>query len=217
VLALLAAALLAQTAPTPTKAPAASWLSVSLRTGYAMPMGWLRAGEPIRDTPANVEDMHTGMVPLWLDAQVWVARTLSVGPSVQAGWTYLRGGCPEGLSCSGRVLRLGVGAEWHPLRGDELDPWLGLGTGYEWASQEFSLGEDRFAFGFRGLELANLQGGADWRMGKSPFQLGLFSTLTFGRYGQVNVEANGRKGEESIRDRATHAWLFVGARVRFAR
>jgi hypothetical protein len=217
VLALLAAALLAQTPPAPAKALPVPWLSVSLRTGYAMPMGWLRAGQPIRDTPENVEDMHTGMVPLWLDAQVWVARSLSVGPSVQAGWTYLRGGCPEGFSCRGRVLRLGVGAEWHPRRGEPLDPWLGLGAGYEWASQRFSTEGESLGFTFRGVELANLQGGADWRLGSSPFQVGLFGTLSLGRYGHLSVEANDRQGQEGLRDKATHAWLFVGGRVRYSR
>jgi hypothetical protein len=190
---LLAGVVSAQTpAVDPKPGPA---IELGLRLGYAAPLG---NGE--QDTA--MVNLTFGHIPLQLDLGYRFGPRWFAGAYAQYGQVFIKG-CGADESCSGYDLRFGLQGQYHFAPAASFDPWLGLGAGYEVFHAAASASGGNLSTDSKGFELANLSGGASFKVSDS-FALGPLASLTLGEYSKV--------GDRAIPDKAMHLWLFGGLR-----
>jgi hypothetical protein len=120
----------------------------------------------------------------------------------------------DDVSCSSFSARMGIEVRYTFTPADPFSGWLGYGFGYSVASESISdVGRYSETSTARGLELARLTGGLDFRL-KRGFGLGPYAMASIGRYTSQRTEINNI--ETSTRDIArpdVHVWLAVGLRM----
>ena len=103
----------------------------------------------------------------------------------------------------------GVFADWHILPAEELDPWIGLSSGWRtlWVDPDSGKGET-----LQGLELARLQVGLDYRITPevaiAPVVGGALSMF-------VAHDGPGTDGYDEIDDQSVGVFFFGGVQGRF--
>ena len=164
------------------------------------------------------------MVPIWVDLGYRVGPRLYLGVFGQYAFGLSpHGYCDRALDCSESVTRFGANAHYHFLPDALIDPWVGLGFGYEFFSFKVSgtipvVQWDIDASGTEsGFEFANFQLGGDIRLSPS-FALGPFIAFSLAQYSSATGGANiGMSGptsvNEGIQDKKLHSWLMFGMRV----
>jgi opacity protein-like surface antigen len=193
-LALLAAALL-------PGAARAQW-SLGMRLGYAHAAGNAVKGSPMSDGVKS-------QVPVQLEGAYRVLPQLDVGAYGAYGVAQVGSLCQG--SCSASVLRLGVQAAWRFAEVKRFTPWAGAGAGYEWSRYKTSTSGDTLEVTLHGLELLQLQGGADWKLGER-FTVGPFASLAFGRYSKLDVKSPLGASNGGTPSKTAHSWLTFGVR-----
>ena len=200
---ILAAAAVALAAPFATRAgPGAE---IGLRTGFALPFGDLAANVPLSSS-------FNGFVPLGVELGVRYTPALSM--LVSFGYSFgLTTNCPAGDSCSGHQINLGLDLRYHARPHQTVDPWIGLGAGFEWlgASESGSFNGD---LTFNGFEYVHVQLGADLAASEK-VRVGPFFELGLGQYRSLKASAGGASGSADILDKAVHEFLTFGLRVSF--
>lgn len=193
-IALLASALL-------PGAARAQW-TIGLRTGYAV-----GAGSAVKGS--RMSDGVKSQVPLQLDAGYRLLPRLEVGGYGSFGLAQVGSICQG--SCSASVLRVGVQGAWHfdPFR--QIHPWAGAGLGYEWSRYRVRDGGDTLRVTLHGLELLQLQGGADWTIG-ARFTVGPFAAVSLGRYTRLDVKSPYGDSSGGAPSKALHTWIALGVR-----
>jgi outer membrane protein len=210
-------------------------LELGARAGYALPFGAI-AGDGVRE--AKLDDVAAGQVPLWFDIGARMGPAAFAGVYVQYGVAVLADDflsfCDEldrsyrdeggSASCQVHDLRLGAEFHYHFAPFGELDPWAGVGFGYEWLSAGVFVhgadGNGDHAATFHGFEFANLQAGLDVRV-TSTMSVGPFAAFTLGSYERIARSCAGGlcdeddDGLERIRASVLHEWLFFGIRAEF--
>jgi hypothetical protein len=201
--------LLLALAPRPGRAEEAptSGVSLGLRTGYALPFGTF-SGEPEAD---YLYDLYSGLFPLWVDVAYRWPSGLFVGAHAQYAFVQVRGRCPEELKCGGGNVRLGVDVGWRFRASTRWEPWLALGTGYEWTDYTLAAEGGSLEAAYRGPELLSLQAGGDYRV-LDGVRVGPFATLTVGQYTHLDVRVLESTGSEVLPRRSPHFWFFFGVR-----
>ncbi|HZZ83446.1 MAG TPA: hypothetical protein VFE30_02825 [Anaeromyxobacteraceae bacterium] len=174
-------------------------LTLSLRLAYAFPLGDYAGG-------VGLGDVYQGSIPLQLDVGWRLDDRWTVAAFFQYGFAWMGSNCPAGADCSARDLRLGAEVLYRILPGAQWVPWVGLGAGYEWARATRSLGPTAVDVTSRGLELANVQLGADYQWGKS-LSYGPYAAFTVGRFSTTTVG--------DLPDKALHHWLQLGLKGTF--
>ncbi len=200
-----------------TKGPG---FSVGLRAGYGLPFGNSVGGED----EEKLSDTVSSVIPLQLDVGYFLSSNLYVGGSFQYGIASLADGdsaCEDGeLSCSVSQMRFGVNLAYHFAPESMINPWVGVGVGYETLSLGLS-GETNdieveATSTAKGFEFANAQGGVDFRVSDT-LSVGPFVTVTVAQYASTStrIEADGESEEEStdIEEKALHGWLYGGVRL----
>lgn len=189
--------------------PGPTGLSLGARLAVALPLGTAYlaedAGGPF---DYDLNQIFGAAVPIWLEAGyrfspfVYVGGYLQLAPASVASFTC------GGTGCSGSDQRLGVEVLYHFTPRAQFDPWVGLGLGYEWANWSTGAGD----FGARGLEVLNLQLGADFRV-SPPMRVGPFLMVTIGRYGTLTDSIPGQTVITDIGPAMrTHGWLQIGVK-----
>jgi opacity protein-like surface antigen len=187
-------------------------LELGARVGYALAFGSLMDG-------TKLNTLADGHVPLCIDAGLRLDPHWYVGAYGSLGYVVPADGlCPPGASCSGTDARFGLQARYSFLPDHRLDPWVGIGAGYEWLHVSESLGERSVGATFSGFELFNVQAGADYRVSKG-VSVGPFAALSFGQYKSESVTVTSGSltadRSASIDNQALHEWLTLGVRGRF--
>ena len=200
------------------------------RLGYALPFGYVESGN-------NDKLRHTfkGQVPIWLDAGARIAERFFVGAyldynvgvlssELSQACDTINASASVSASCSGQDVRFGGEFLFHLLPKGRLDPWLGVGVGYEWLA--FSVTEEAggqtatLSAGVHGFELANLQLGLDIPVAQH-IALGPFLAFTLAEFRRTSTSCSGdcvigSLAESSdITQKALHEWLFLGVRGTF--
>jgi hypothetical protein len=178
---------------------AAKKIRLGLRLGYAFALGSVEEG-------AKMSEGTSGQIPIWLDAGYMVTPNIMLGLYGQYGFVQLKD-CDD---CSSHDIRFGVQGQYHLSPAESVDPWLGLGVGYEIISVSRTLQGTDFTVSDTGFEFLNLQGGADFKLADA-FTLGPFVSFSLGQY------SNQSAGDESasIENKALHEWLTIGAKGTF--
>lgn len=174
---------------------------LALRLGYALPLGDVSDG-------SKLSDGTSGQLPIWIDAGYLVTPNILVGVYGQYGIVFVKD-CPSGASCSGHDIRLGVQGQYHISPQQSVDPWFGLGFGYEIFGASQSANGQSADLTVKGFEFLNLQGGADFRVG-SAFSIGPFVALSLGKYSTAKVTSPFGDVDGDIEKTAMHEWLTLG-------
>ena len=177
-------------------------VSLSARLAYAVPMG----------SAAQNLDLSSGVsggLPIVIEGAYRFNRNISAGLYGQYGYMLAKN-CPAGVSCSDSDYRIGVEGIYNLRLGSTIDPWVGLGVGYEWLSTSASAGGMSMSETFSGFELATLSAGGDFAAA-SQVAVGPFISFSIGKYGSASV--NGTSGD--IANTAYHQWLQLGVRGTF--
>jgi hypothetical protein len=217
------------------QATAETKLEIGVRSGYALPFGKVsHDGEEDVDS----RDFATGQVPLWFDIGLRAGPRVFFGAYLQYGVGVLSDEmlsfCHDvdrshaadggGASCNVHDFRLGAQVHYHfGGLGASLDPWVGAGFGYEWASVGVFVHEPGthadLAATLQGFEFINAQAGLDVAA-TDIMAVGPFVALTFGSYERLSRSCYGElctddDSSESVGETALHYWLFFGLRVEF--
>jgi len=198
----LAVALLAA----PSAARAAPGAEIGLRTGFALPLGDLASGVPM-------SDIFNGFVPLGVELGVRYTPELSA--LITFGYSFaLPTNCPNGVSCSGHQINLGLDLRYHPRPHQDIDPWIGLGTGFEWLGFSQSNGALSADTTFNGFEYFHVQLGANVA-GSDQVRFGPFFEFGLAQYRSASANAGGLSASGDLTDKAMHELVTLGVRVSF--
>jgi outer membrane protein len=187
------------------------------RLAFGVPLGSVAGGNG-NDLSNFVSNQ---IVPVWLNAGVRLSSNWYVGAFVSYGIMSLasqftKGTCDQtGIGCSANDIRLGIDAAYHVLPNGNVDPWIGVGTGFEWASVSVSGGGQTFNAGYSGWEIADLEGGVDFRLLNGALGIGPFVNVALAQYSHVSkADANGDGGSvgSSVDNQALHEWVLFGVR-----
>lgn len=171
---------------------------LGLRLGYGLPMGSI-------SKDVKFSDFFSSMIPIWLDVGYMVTPNVMLGVYGQYGLVSIKN-CPSGASCSAHDIRVGVQGQYHVLPSEKIDPWFGLGIGYESLAGSVAgvSGSDT------GFEFANLQAGLDFKLSPA-FGFGPFASFSLGQFSNETTAGQ----SASIPEKALHEWFTLGVRGAF--
>lgn len=187
-----------------------SGLQLGARLGYGIAMG-----DAQKD--AKMSDGVKSQIPIWIDAGYRIDESIMVGAYFQYGIAQLADkSCPDGADCSASDMRFGLQGHYHLSPGESMDPWFGLGIGYEMASMKVSAGGAEMTGTMKGFEFANIQAGLDFQAAEG-LGVGPFVSFSLGQFSSMKTEAPDPIGtkEGDIKDKAMHQWLVFGVRGAF--
>jgi len=180
-----------------------------VRVGLAFPLGDISQDSALVDSIA-------WSVPLQVDAG---AR---IGPAFVGGYfSYAFGKAGsklDGLSSkTASDVRVGFEVLWHFAPGSGVDPWAGVGVGYEWLNFSAPVGTSTVSVSVRGFEFVNAQFGLDFTLG-SLFRLGPYVIANLAQYATGSGDITGAQGgtvsgTSDIQNKRLHGWISVGLRV----
>lgn len=117
----------------------------------------------------------------------------------------------DDVQCSTAMIRVGANARYYLLPGERIDPFVGLGTGYEWFAMTIKGdGETLAGFRARGLSLISAEAGAQFWHGKNAaFNASL--SYSAGEYEHREAVLLEESVSETIPDgvRETHHWVAL--------
>jgi hypothetical protein len=177
-------------------------LSLSARLAYAVPMGSLAQG-------STLSDGISGGIPIVIEGAYRFNRNLSLGLAGQYAYMMTKN-CTTGASCSATDYQFFLEGIYNARMGSTIDPWVGLGIGYEHLSLNESAGGSSQDVGVSGLGLASVQVGGNF-LAAPQVEVGPFLSFSVGKYGSAS--AAGYSGD--IMNTAFHEWLQIGVRGTF--
>jgi outer membrane protein W len=186
---------------------AAEGLELGARLGYGIPMG-----DAVKD--GKLSDGIKSQIPIWIDAGYRIDESLFAGLYMSYGIAQLKEDCPDGASCSATDIRVGLQGQYHLSPAESMDPWLGLGIGYEMAKLKVEAGGAEASTTYSGFEFLNLQGGLDFEAAEG-VGVGPFLSFSLGQYSKAKVETPAGSVDGDIEDKAMHQWLTLGVRGTF--
>lgn len=136
-------------------------VAVGFRSGWGFPFGDRASVQGQKD---SLSSNFNGMLPLWFDAGYRISKNVYVGAYFQYGFLtvpdqYCPG--PQLVGCTGHDIRFGPSVHFHFVPHGALDPWVGLGFGYEAATLTIHGVEQDASRTNAGFEFVNLEGGID--------------------------------------------------------
>ncbi|MCP3138304.1 outer membrane beta-barrel protein [Pyxidicoccus xibeiensis] len=201
--------------------------SLGLRAGYGVPFGSAVGAENEGSEAPELSDSVSGMVPVQLDVGYFINSNLYLGGSFQYGFGFLAEDedCDgDNVSCGVSQMRFGVNLAYHFAPQAKINPWLGVGAGYETLTLSIS-GEENGVSAeasstAKGFEFVNAQGGVDFNVSDT-VSVGPFVTYTVAQYSsttmRIDIEGLPGDGEEEetedIENTAIHSWLYGGVRM----
>lgn len=201
----------------PGTARAETGFEAGARIGYGIPLG------EIADD-IDLADGIDGQVPIWVDVGYRPIDALMIGLYFQYGIGLIDNeACDiDGVDCSANDIRLGVQAHYHISPEEQLDPWIGLGIGYEWLNRSVEAMGTEVSSTLKGFELLNLQAGLDIAIAEH-VKLGPFLSFSLGQYGSGSADCSGGgcsalgsfEADGDIDEKSLHQWLVIGARVAY--
>jgi hypothetical protein len=188
-------------------------VEIGARVGYGIPLGEAARDLPMRDAlAAKVELQLDGGYRLrdWFYLGGYVAYAYGAGSPrsrlfCPAPTTTQPGREPD---CRMRDIRFGANAHFHIAPRGPIDPWIGLGFGYEVLTRQ----EDNTSL--RGWEFLNLQGGVDVALG-TELLVGPFFAASFARYTLTAWTTQYFERIATIPAPADHVWITAGLRAAF--
>jgi hypothetical protein len=187
----------------------------AVRTGLGIPIG-NAVGETTRSPQGTaLSDLVAWTVPIELEVGARVGPAF-VGGYVSYGFGKAGSALDTGTGRSASNVRFGFEMLWHLAPDKTVDPWVGLGVGYEWLNLSVSGTGGTIYGSARGFEWVNLQLGIDFMLGRI-FRLGPFVRARVAQYdtgslGLINSQGTDVGGTSDITSKTVHTWIDVGLR-----
>jgi hypothetical protein len=194
-----------------------SGFTLAARFGLGLPM--VNALADTSGTATPLGDVYNGQLPIWLDAGYRFASNWFVGAYLQLGIGIvnkdkLTACAQSGNSCKGSDVRLGIEGTYSFSAGRSFNPWIGLGTGYEWANLQSESPTGNGELTFKGWEYFNLQLGGDFTISRV-FSLGPYVAFSLAQYQSLSLSGGVFTFSPEIANKKTHAWLQFGVKGTF--
>jgi outer membrane protein W len=193
---------------------------LAVRLGFGVPFGVFSGegdlsagGITYHVDAAQMNDSVTAMVPIWLDLGYFLTPNIMLGLYGHYAFVLPKG-CADSASCSGNDIRIGLQGQYHLKPGGELNPWFGLGVGYEFWNGFVEVEGQESSLSFKGFEFVNLQGGADFKLTKL-ISAGPFLSISVGQYSSVSSENAAGSNDADVEPKGLHEWVVVGGRATF--
>jgi outer membrane protein len=213
--------------------PSPAGIELGARLGYGLANGSLLRGYPL-------SDRVSGQVPFLLDAGYRFSPYVFAGIYGQYG-AGVTAGCARS-SCTAQDYRFGIDAIVHLRPRENVDPWLGLGIGYELLATGMLATERNTApdgstlvspnpqrgpavdvitgasdTGHSASTLQrgpemNVQLGIDWRVGARVW-IGPYAMASIGQYTHNWHDIDGAVQGDDIASTTLHEWFFIGMRA----
>jgi hypothetical protein len=172
-----------------------------LRLGVALPTGNVDglSGDSLGATVGV-------LVPLWLDLGARIGDHVYVGPYGVFG-VGNEGSALSACSCAILYGRAGLNALYHLRPREWVDPWFGVGAGYE--DLVIDAGTSPAVSGWT----ADVEAGVDLAVGASHTRLGPFAAFSLGQFDSPGTYYRGESATPINAPSALHGWLTLGVRV----
>lgn len=173
---------------------------LALRSGFALPVGsaFYASG--------SLSDTIAGYVPVRIDLGWRFREHFYAGAFGQLA-EIVPNNCPSGATCSGENARMGFMLAAHLFPRRMLDPWLGLGMGYEMHDVTRVVDGFQSRISARGIELLDADIGIDVRAWKG-LRVGPVLSMSMGQFTQASVNDVATKDFQT----QTHGWVLLGVR-----
>ena len=203
VVAVVAALLLAR--------PAEAQVSLDLKLAYAVPTGDIVSlgGATYY---GRMSYTWSGAVPIGVAGRYRFSPNFSAGVYFQYGPAFVASRfCTASMTCSGYDMRVGVEAVYGFLPERTLNPWVSVGTGWEWTRFSVATADLSAAVTYSGWEYFNAQLGLDMNFSRT-FAFGPWAGFFGGSYSSVSGDWSGEAQGPSIPSdsRAFHGWFQFG-------
>ena len=193
--------------------PAEAQVALDLKLGYALPTGdVLEFGGS--DFYGPMSNIWSGAIPIEVAGRYRFSPRFSAGVYFQYNPAMIASRlCANGMSCSGHDMRVGVEAVYGFLPEGFLNPWVSVGTGWQWTHFSIATAADSAAFTYSGWEFFNVQAGLDFNLSRM-FAVGPYVGYFGGTYSSISSDQNGVTASSSIPSefRAFHGWIQFGAK-----
>jgi Autotransporter beta-domain len=199
-------------------------LAVGLRVAYAIPFGDAQTttlgGSSVT---TSMYSLDRGMLPVMFELGYRFTPSVYVGLFYQYGVTFPpSNGCysynsspaaGQG-SCDGYDQRFGVDLQYHLRPHAFVDPWIGLGLGWEMTQLNLSAADaTQSSFQAWGPQI-DLQLGADLRFShRIPF--GPFVDLSLSEFNTESKYDSNNNGSPVAFNGTVHGWVSLGLRAQF--
>jgi len=97
------------------------------------------------------------------------------------------------------------------MPGSALDPWVGLGVGYESFGTRQSANGQSASSSFSGLQFVDVQAGGDFMLTPS-LGVGPFVAFSVGEFTSASYDQGATSTSSSLQSTALHEWLTIGVR-----
>jgi hypothetical protein len=184
------------------------------RAGVSFPFGQASAGK-------NLSDLVGPAFPFTFEAGVRLFGRYELAAVGQYAIGTVNStsssGCYTGSNaCTSSIGQIGVEFLYHPLGLARIDPFIGVGLGYEWLVVRATVQKKNYDLALGGWNWAVVQGGVEFPVGKL-FRVGPYALVSVGQYVASDYTvptANGPvSGSSPIANPAVHLWLSVGIRM----
>jgi hypothetical protein len=193
--------------------PAEAQVSLDLKLGYALPTGnVIEYGGS--DFAGPMKNTWSGAIPIEVAGRYRFSPAFSAGVYFQYDPALIASRlCATGMTCSGYDMRVGVEAVYGFLPDEFLNPWVSLGTGWEWSSFSIATANDSAAFTYSGWEYFNVQAGLDFNLSRT-FAVGPYLGYFGGSYTSLSATQSGVSASASVPSefRSFHGWIQFGAK-----
>ena len=186
---------------------AARGIEVGLRAGYAVPYGYATDRVSL---PASV----LGKFPLILDAGFRFGDRVYAGFLGEIAYGLPRG-CDPGATCSVQDYRIAFNGQLH-LRKDSprVDPWVGIGFGYEFLHQSragAAPGPSDENLTLHGIHFLIAQAGCDFHVAPR-FAIGAFVSFDVAEFASQGGTVGDKPVPGEVLQPAIHGWATFGVR-----
>jgi len=167
-----------------------------VRAGLALPIGNAAGASGSNPAGTSLADLVAWTVPLQLDVGARIGPVFVGG---RASYAFGKTGSSfEGASArSASDVRAGFEVLWHFAADQNVDPWVGIGVGYEWLN----------------LSVSGTNGSVIY----ATLRLGPYLETSVAQYdsasgGIINVQGGEIGGSTDVQAKAVHAWIGFGLR-----
>ena len=190
----------------------------AVRAGVGIPIGNATGASTGATNGVSLSDLVAWTVPLELELGARIGPAF-VGGYVSYAFGKAGSALEGGTSRSASNVRFGFEVLWHLAPDRLVDPWLGIGVGYEWLNLSIGGTGGAITGSARGFEWVNLQLGIDFNLGRN-LRLGPFVRSRVGQYdtgslGVLNTQGGGASSTGDIQSKAVHTWIDLGLRFAF--
>jgi hypothetical protein len=184
-------------------------VAIDVKAGYALPIGNVASASTVSSYwKGALSNFVSGAIPLEIAGRYRFTPKFSAGIYFQYAPAFTAAFiCQPAFSCSTSNVRVGAEAVYGFLPDSTFNPWVSVGSGWEWLNQTIVENGRTHANGLNGWEWFNVQVGADWNLSKM-FAAGPYVGFFGGQYSSATVD--GSNYTIASANRHFHGWAQLG-------